>query len=84
MKITDIKPFSQLPLRFFPEGFHFHLTDFVRQGLAGPDDVAVHFDFDVVIGLRRVVQKKSIACCRVQPIACIPVSTTSRTARHAS
>jgi hypothetical protein len=27
---------------------------------------------------------KSIACCRDQPMAWIPVSTTSRHARHAS
>src|SRR5258708_13017654 len=31
-----------------------------------------------------LLRKKSIDRCRVQPIECIPVSTTSRTARHLS
>jgi len=52
---------------------------------ARPADVAIHLVEMFTLGQAAVLlAHEPSACARVQPIACRPVSTTSREARHAS
>ena len=61
------------------------LAHLVGERLARPGDVAIGLGAHFVERQRRVGRRDSrIACSRVQPMACMPVSTTSRQARHIS
>ncbi len=61
------------------------LADLVAERLAGPDDVAIDLDGDVLRGLGGVDARRSRSPAAAStPIECSPVSTTSRTARHIS
>ena len=60
------------------------LAELVGERLARPDDVAIDLVLDVVGAEGRVLEHERIARSRDQPIAWMPVSTTSRAARQAS
>ena len=61
------------------------LADLVGERLAGNGDVALDLGGDLGLGSCRYCRACSrIACSRVQPLAWMPVSTTSRIARSIS
>jgi hypothetical protein len=81
MKRPNAKSCTLLLLRFRPQLPNLQLPQLVSQRLTRPHDVPIDFDGNALISLPSVVLEK---LNRLQPIECIPVSTTSRTARHIS
>src|SRR5713101_17909 len=58
MKRTRIETCTEPPFRFRAQPANLQLTQFVRQRLSRPHNVAVHLDGNVLIGLARVVLEK--------------------------
>src|SRR5712664_2458753 len=51
---ADVEFGTEAALGFGAQLANFELAEFVGEGLAGPDDVAIDFDGDVLIGLASV------------------------------
>src|SRR5258708_32101893 len=58
MKRTHTETCAEPPFRFRAQPANLQLTQFVRQRLSRPNNVAVHLDGNVLIGLARVVLEK--------------------------
>ena len=68
MEGTDVEVIAECAFGFCAQCFDFQLPHLVCKRLARHDDVAIDLVDDVMFGLGGVVLKKSIACCRVQPL----------------
>ncbi len=55
---SDVELGTEAALGFGAQLADFELAEFVGQRLAGPDDIAIDFDGDVLIGLAGVVLEK--------------------------
>src|SRR5438128_4117361 len=54
MKLSNVEARSKFPRRPRPQFLDLQLAELISQRLAGPDDVTINLDDDVVFGLRRV------------------------------
>ena len=51
MKLADVEFLAQSPACILTQFFKLELANFISERLAGPDDVTIHFDRDVVLRL---------------------------------
>src|SRR5437867_3823129 len=58
VELPDVESWAELPLGLRPEFTYFEFAHLVAESLAGPNDVTVDFDDDVLIRLRRVFAKE--------------------------
>ena len=84
VEVAQVEAGPERFARLVPELRDLHLSDLVGESLAGVANIPVDLVDDVLVGLGAVGLEVGDARSRLQPIECIPVSTTSLTARHIS